>query len=70
MKLAVAPEMVAVIAWPAHTACIVFGDGEVRDVDISPLLDTPAVSPLRDPAVFERVTVDEQTRHDRLARGR
>jgi hypothetical protein len=61
MELAVAPEMVAVIARPAHTVRIVFADGEVRDVDISPLLDTPAFSPLRDPVVFEQVTVDEQT---------
>ncbi len=28
-------------------------------MDITPLLDTEAFSPLRDPAVFERVTVDE-----------
>ncbi len=61
MELAVAPEMVAVIARPGHTVRIVFADGEVRDVDISPLLDTPAFSPLRDPVVFERVAVDEQT---------
>jgi hypothetical protein len=31
----------------------------VRDADITPLLDTEAFSPLRDPAVFEPVTVDE-----------
>ena len=61
MELAVAPEMVAVIVRPGHTVRIVFADGEVRDVDISPLLDTPAFSPLRDPVVFERVEVDEQT---------
>jgi len=61
MELAVAPEMVAVIARPAHTVRIVFRDGEVRDADITPLLDTPAFSPLRDPAVFEQVRVDEQT---------
>lgn len=59
--MAVALEMVAVIPRPAHTVRIVFADGEVRDVDISPLLDMPAFSPLRDPAVFEQVTVDEQT---------
>lgn len=61
MEPAIAPEMVAVIARPAHTVRIVFADGEVRDVDITPLLATPAFSPLRDPAMFEQVKVDEQT---------
>jgi hypothetical protein len=45
----------------AHTVRIVFADGEVRDVDITPLLDTPAFSPLREPAIFEQVKVDEDT---------
>jgi hypothetical protein len=61
MEPGIAPEMVAVIPRPEHTVRIVFADGEVRDVDITPLLDTPAFSPLREQAVFERVTVDEQT---------
>jgi hypothetical protein len=61
MEPAIAPEMVAVIARPAHTVRIVFADGEVRDVDITPLLDTPAFMSLRDPAVFEQVKVDERT---------
>jgi hypothetical protein len=61
MEPAIAPEMVAVIPRSGHTVRILFADGEVRDVDITPLLDTPAFSPLRDPAVFERVTVDERT---------
>jgi Protein of unknown function (DUF2442) len=30
-------------------------------VDITPLLDTSAFSPLRDPAVFGQVKIDEQT---------
>jgi hypothetical protein len=37
-----------------------FADGEVRDVDITPLLETPAFAPLRDETVFEQVTVDEE----------
>jgi len=53
--------MVAVIPRPEHTVRIVFADGEVRDVDITPLLDSPAFSSLRDPTVFEQVAVDEQT---------
>jgi hypothetical protein len=61
MEPAIAPEMVAAIPRPEHTVRIVFADGEVRDVDITPLLDTPAFSTLRDPAMFERVTVDGQT---------
>jgi len=61
MEPAIAPEMVAVIPRPAHTVRIVFADGEVRDVDITPLLDTPAFSPLRETAIFEQVKVDENT---------
>jgi hypothetical protein len=61
MEPAIAPEMVAVIPRPEHTVRIVFADGEVRDVDVTPLLDTPAFSPLGDPAIFEQVKVDEQT---------
>jgi hypothetical protein len=30
----------------------VFADGDVRDVNITPLLDTAAFAPLRDPAKF------------------
>jgi hypothetical protein len=62
MEPAIAPEMVAVIPRPAHTVRIVFADGEVRDVDITPLLDTPAFSPLRDASVFDQVKVDPDTR--------
>ena len=43
MEPAIAPEMVAVIARPEHTVRIVFADGEVRDVDITPLLDSAGV---------------------------
>jgi hypothetical protein len=61
MEPPIAPEMVAAIARAEHTVRIVFVDGEVRDVDITPLLDTPAFSPLRDLALFEQVKIDEQT---------
>jgi hypothetical protein len=53
--------MVAVIPRPEHTVRIVFADGEVRDVDITPLLDTPAFSPLREASIFEQVKVDQNT---------
>jgi hypothetical protein len=62
MEPATAPEMVAVIPRPAHTVRIVFADGEVRDVDITPLLDTPAFSPLRETSLFDQVKVDPDTR--------
>jgi hypothetical protein len=61
MEPSIAPEMVAAIARPDHTVRIVFADGEVRDVDITPLLDTTAFSSLRDPDLFEQVKVDKQT---------
>jgi hypothetical protein len=61
MEPSIAPQMVAVIARREHTVRIVFADGEVRDVDITPLLDSPAFSPLRDPALFEQVKIDDQT---------
>jgi hypothetical protein len=54
--------MVAVVPLPAHTVRILFADGEVRDVDITPLLDTPAFSPLREISVFDQVKVDPDTR--------
>ena len=51
--------MIAATPRPGSIVRVMFADGEVRDVDITPLLDTEAFSPLRDPAVFEQVTVDE-----------
>jgi hypothetical protein len=38
---------------------VVFVDGEVRDVDLEPVLDEPVFQPLRDLGVFDRVTVSE-----------
>jgi hypothetical protein len=61
MEPSIAPAMVAVIVRPEHTVRIVFADGEVRDVDITPMLNSPAFSPLRDQALFEQVKIDEQT---------
>ena len=53
--------MVLAIARPGHTVRIVFADGEVRHVDITPLLGTPAFAPLRDPALCDQVAIDEET---------
>ncbi|MGI8886532.1 MAG: DUF2442 domain-containing protein [Gaiellaceae bacterium] len=38
---------------------VVFADGEVRDVDIEPLLEGVVFRALRDPEVFQEVRVDE-----------
>jgi hypothetical protein len=51
--------MIAATPRPEHVVRVMFADGEVRDVDITPLLDTEAFAPLRDLAAFEQVTVDE-----------
>jgi hypothetical protein len=60
MELDSAPTMVAVTVRPGYVVRVMFADGEVRDVDITPLLDTEVFSPLRNPAMFEQVRVDEE----------
>ncbi len=60
MEPGIAPEMIAATPRPEHVVRVMFSDGEVRDVDITPLLDTEAFAPLRDPRVFEQVTVDDE----------
>jgi hypothetical protein len=60
MEPGIAPEMIAATPRPGHVVRVMFADGEVRDVDITPLLDTEVFAPLRDPKVFEQVTVDEE----------
>ena len=54
-----APGVKAAIPLEPYVVRVVFADGEVRDVDVSPLLDGPVFGPLREPAMFERVEVDE-----------
>ena len=41
-----------------HKLSVVFSDGTQRIVDMAPLLDSLAFSPLRDAAVFNQVYVD------------
>jgi hypothetical protein len=60
MKSDSAPKMIAATARPGYVVRVMFADGEVRDVDITPLLDTEVFSPLRDPAIFGQVSVDEE----------
>jgi HEPN domain-containing protein len=56
---AAAPNMVAAVARPGYVVRVMFADGAIRDVDITPLLDTEVFAPLRDAALFARVSVDE-----------
>jgi Protein of unknown function (DUF2442) len=54
----IAPSVKAAIPLDPYVVRVVFADGEVRDVDIKPLLDGPVFGPLRDAAMFARVDVD------------
>ncbi len=56
---AIAPDMVAAVARPGYVVRVMFADGEIRDVDITPLLGTEVFAPLRDLGLFARVRVDE-----------
>jgi hypothetical protein len=60
MEPGIAPEMIAATPRPGHVVRVMFADGEVRDVDITPLLGTEAFGSLRDSAVFEQVAVDRE----------
>jgi hypothetical protein len=55
----IAPSVKSAIALDPYVVRVVFADGEVRDVDIEPLLDGPVFQALRDPATFAQVDVDE-----------
>lgn len=60
MKPGIAPHMIAATPRPEHVVRVMFADGEVRDVDVTPLLDTEVFRSLREEAVFEQVRVDEE----------
>jgi hypothetical protein len=55
----IAPRVRSVAALEPYVVRVVFADGEVRDVDVEPLLDGPVFRALRDPALFRDVRVDE-----------
>lgn len=55
----IAPAIKTAVPLDPYVVRVVFADGEVRDVDIEPLLDGPVFAPLRDPALFAQVEVDE-----------
>jgi len=54
-----APDVAAAVPLAPYVVRVVFADGEVRDVDIEPILSGPVFAPLRDAELFRRVTVDE-----------
>ena len=56
-----APVIVSVVPRKPYLVRVTFGDGEIRDVDVEPLLDGPVFAALRDREAFKRVHVDEQT---------
>ena len=56
-----APDIAAVVALDPYVVRVIFCDGEVRDVDIEPLLDGTIFAPLRAPTEFSRVCVDVDT---------
>jgi hypothetical protein len=57
-----APDIVTVIPRTPYVVRVVFADGEIRDVDIEPLLDGQVFAPLQDPEEFAKAFVDPETR--------
>ena len=57
----IAPGIASVVALRPYVVRVVFADGEVRDVDIEPLLGGHVFRPLRDRDEFARVYIDEQS---------
>lgn len=54
-----APDVTAATALEPYLVRVYFAGGEIRDVDIEPILSGPVFEPLRDVEVFRRVAVDE-----------
>jgi hypothetical protein len=54
----IAPAVKTATALDPYVVRVVFADGEVRDVDIEPLLEGPVFAALRDPTAFAQVQVD------------
>jgi len=55
----IAPRVKAATPLDPYVVRVVFADGEVRDVDIEPLLGGAVFQALRDTTLFEQVSVDE-----------
>lgn len=62
MSAIVAPPIVAVVPLDGYVVRVSFADGEVRDVDMEPMLDGPVFGPLRELGLFRTVTVDPESR--------
>ncbi len=56
-----APSVVSVVSLEPYVVRVSFADGEIRDVDIEPLLNGLVFAALRERNEFDRVDVDEQT---------
>lgn len=56
-----APPIAAIAIRPEHVVRVFFNDGEVRDVDLTPTLDRPPFSALRDPDLFAAAHLGEHT---------
>lgn len=54
-----APDVAAAIPLAPYVVRVVFADGEIRDVDVEPILSGPVFGPLRDIDLFGRVAIDE-----------
>ena len=52
--------VVGVLVHPPYTLDVTFDDGTVRRIDLEPELDGEVFEPLRDPALFAQVTVDDE----------
>jgi hypothetical protein len=55
----IAPRVKTATPLDPYVVRVVFADGEVRDVDIEPLLGGPVFQALRDTTLFEQVSVDD-----------
>lgn len=55
----IAPSVKAAVPLEPYVVRVAFSDGEVRDVDVEPLLDGPVFGPLREREMFDLVEVDE-----------
>lgn len=53
--------VVEVHVGPGYSLVLRFSDGAEGVADLTPLLDRPIFSPLRDPTIFQQVTLDGWT---------
>lgn len=54
-----APRVASVAVLRPFVVRVTFADGEVRDIDLEPVLDGPVFAPLRDPNMFRKVRINE-----------